>query len=92
VGWLRARGHVQRKEFAAARRILTAVIDADPQAPGPRILLSQALLQEGRDWAAAEKALLAVLDVDADNADARHNLQLLRRQRSRSAPVVVAEQ
>jgi glycosyltransferase involved in cell wall biosynthesis len=85
VGWLRARGQVQRKEFGAARRTLTEVIAQDPQALGPRILLSQALLQEGRDWVAAEKALLDVLELDAANKDAQHNLQLLKRQRSRPA-------
>ena len=46
-------------------------------------MLSQALLQEGRDWPAAEKALVAILDLDPDNKDARHNLKLLKRQRTR---------
>jgi tetratricopeptide (TPR) repeat protein len=84
AGWLRARAQVQRKEFAAARKTLAPVIEQDPQAIGPRVLLSQALLQEGRDWSAAEKALLDVLELDADNKDARHNLKILKRQQSRS--------
>jgi tetratricopeptide (TPR) repeat protein len=85
VGWLRARGHVQRKEFTAARKTLAAVITIDPQAVGPRLLLSHALLQEGRDWPAAEQALLDVLALDTNNPDAQHNLQTLRRQRSRAS-------
>jgi cytochrome c-type biogenesis protein CcmH/NrfG len=89
VGWLRARGHVQRGEFAAAAALLDRVIQQDPQAIGPRVLLSQALLQEGRDWQAAEQALLDVLQLDPDNKDAQHNLTLLRR-RSQPAPAVTS--
>jgi hypothetical protein len=63
-----------------SKRILIA---QDPKALGPRILLSQALLREGRDWPAAEKALREVLDLDADNKDARHNLDLLQRRQPR---------
>jgi hypothetical protein len=85
VGWFRARGQVQRKEYTAARKTLASVVAQDPEALGPRVLLSQALLQEGHDWPAAEKALLDVLALDADNKDAQHNLQLLRKQRSRAA-------
>jgi glycosyltransferase involved in cell wall biosynthesis len=91
VGWLRARGQLQRKEFAAARNTLSGLIEQDPQALGPRVLLSQALLQEGRDWQAAEKALLDVLALDDKNQDAQHNLQILRRQkRSALAPASVS--
>ncbi len=35
VGWLRARGQMQRKEYATARRTLAEVIARDPQAIGP---------------------------------------------------------
>jgi hypothetical protein len=79
---------MQRREYASARRTLAGVITQDPRALGPRVLLSQALLQEGRDWAAAEQALLDVLELDAENKDAQHNLQLLRRQRTRPAPAL----
>ncbi len=80
---------MQRKEYAAARRTLADVIARDPQAIGPRVLLSQALLQEGRDWPAAEQALLDVLALDDKNEEAQHNLQILRRQK-RSAPALTA--
>ncbi len=77
IGWLRARGQVHRKEFTAARKTLAEVIARDPKAIGPRVLLSQAILQEGQDWSAAEKALLDVLEIDPGNKEASHNLQIL---------------
>jgi hypothetical protein len=79
VGWLRARGQVQRREFNAARDTLEAVIGLDTKAVGPRVLLSHALLQMGKDWPAAEKSLRDVLELDPDNREARHNLQVLLR-------------
>ena len=82
VGWLRAQAQVQRKSTPRAQNP-GGGHRPGPQAVGPRVLLSQALLQEGRDWAAAEKALLDVLELDAENKDARHNLQILRKQRGR---------
>jgi tetratricopeptide (TPR) repeat protein len=80
LGWLRARGQVLRKDFAAARRTLEEVNTLDPLAMGPRVLLSQALLQEGRDWIAAEQALCDVLGLDPQHAESRHNLALLLQQ------------
>jgi hypothetical protein len=85
LGWLRARGQAQRKEWAAARRTLAQVIPLDPEALGPRVLLSQVLLQEGRDWAAAEQACQAVLELDPGHGETRHNLELLRRRLGRQA-------
>src|SRR5207237_9385661 len=78
IGWLRARGQVQRKEFPSARRTLEHVI-ANGKALGPRVLLSQILFQEGRDWAAAEGALRDVLTVDRTHAETKHNLTVLLR-------------
>jgi tetratricopeptide (TPR) repeat protein len=79
---LRARGHLARQEFAAARRLVEEAIARAPEAAYPRQLLSQVLLQEGRDWIAAEKALRAVLACDPQNAEARNNLGILLRQLS----------
>jgi tetratricopeptide (TPR) repeat protein len=91
VGWLRARGQVQRREVAAARRTLEGVIGRDPTALGPRVLLSQVLLQEGRDWAAAERALQDVLEMDPNHAESRHNLRVLLRRLGRDAIVPRAD-
>jgi hypothetical protein len=41
------------------------------------------LLQEGRDWAAAERALRDVLDIDPNHAETRHNLTVLQRRLGR---------
>ena len=84
IGWLRARAHLQRKEFALARKVLAQVIPLDPMAIGPRVLLAQALLSEDKDCYAAEKALLEVLEMDGENKDAKHNLELLRQRHGRA--------
>jgi hypothetical protein len=59
--------------------ILDEAIAAHPQVVGFHVLLSQVLLKEGADLEAAEQALLNVLRLSPAHADARHNLQVLRR-------------
>jgi tetratricopeptide (TPR) repeat protein len=77
---LRARAHMARKEYAAARRLLEATIARVPLALPPRIILGLALLQEGQDRPAAEKALRDVLSLASDHVETRHNLAVLLRQ------------
>jgi tetratricopeptide (TPR) repeat protein len=78
---LRARLHLERQEYGAARQLLEGWIAREPHAPQPRRLLSYVLLQQGTDRAAAEKALRALLALAPADAEARHNLAvLLRRQ------------
>ncbi|HEY7309547.1 MAG TPA: glycosyltransferase [Gemmataceae bacterium] len=79
---LRARVHLVRREFGEARALLKAAIERSPQALGPRIVLSHALLQEDRDPQAAEQALRDVLALAPDNAETRHNLDLLLHRRA----------
>jgi Tfp pilus assembly protein PilF len=43
------------------------------------------LLQEGRDWEAAEQALRAVLKIDPNHAETQHNLALLLRRLGRQS-------
>ena len=77
---LRARGHMARREFPEARRVLEEAIG---RTPGEVLLwgvLSQALLQEGRDWPAAERALRKVMELDPGNVEAQVNLAILLRQ------------
>jgi glycosyltransferase involved in cell wall biosynthesis len=78
---VQARGHLDRKEFAAARQILEMAIARAPHALTPRLALSHVLLLEGRDWEALEKALRDVLAIDPNHAEARHNLTVLLKQR-----------
>ena len=73
---------MQRQEFGAARRTLEGVVNADSTAVGPRILLSHALIQEGRDWQAAENVLQDVLKLQPNNQEAHHNLKVLHRQKA----------
>jgi glycosyltransferase involved in cell wall biosynthesis len=87
AGWLRARGQVQRKDYAAARRTLAAVLAQDPGAVGPRVLLSQVQIQEGREWGAAEQSLRDVLAIAPDHAETKHNLTILLRRLGRGAAV-----
>jgi hypothetical protein len=82
---LRARGHLGRREFDAARHVLEAAVARSPGAVWPRVILTHVLLQEGRDWAAAERALRDVLALDPGHAEARQNLDLLLRQQGRAA-------
>ena len=49
------------------------------------MLLSYALLQEGRDLAAAERALRDILVLEPENESARHNLSLLLQRLGRVA-------
>jgi Flp pilus assembly protein TadD len=79
------RGHLARREFAPARQILEAAAAGAPREVRPRQLLSHVLLQEGRDWAAAEQALRDVLEMAPDHAEARHNLEVLRHQQACAA-------
>jgi GT2 family glycosyltransferase/predicted O-methyltransferase YrrM/predicted Zn-dependent protease len=74
---LKARGHLARQEFGAARWTLAEAIEAHPKALLPRVVLTHVLLQEGRDWAAAERALRDVLALDPGHAEARRNLAVL---------------
>jgi tetratricopeptide (TPR) repeat protein len=77
---LRARLRLARKDFVAARQGLDEVIARQPRLPAPRVLLSYILLQEGRDFDAAEHALRDLLAVDPGNAEAAHNLAVILRQ------------
>jgi tetratricopeptide (TPR) repeat protein len=81
---LRARAHLRRQEFAAAKSLLNESLDHAPNAVAPRVLLSQVLLQEGRDWAAAEQVLREVLAIEPRQTEARRNLEILLAQRARA--------
>ena len=74
---LRARRHLALGDYAVARPILEETIGRFPHAIWPRVILSRALLQEGADAAAADRALREVLILDSTNAEAKHNLGLL---------------
>jgi glycosyltransferase involved in cell wall biosynthesis/Tfp pilus assembly protein PilF len=74
---LRLAAFVGRKAYAQACQLLGTAIAANPRWLTPRVALSQVLLQEGRDWDAAQRALNDVLALDPQNAMAHHNLAVL---------------
>jgi tetratricopeptide (TPR) repeat protein len=87
---LRVRAFLVRREFTEARRLLEATLAADPQALPPRVLLTHALLQEGRDPAAAERALRDVLTRAPAEAESWRNLAVLLRQQGRPGEAAAA--
>ncbi len=60
--------------------MLEETIARAPEALWPRVVLSHVLLQEGRDWTAAEQALRDILVLAPDHAEARRNLGILLQQ------------
>jgi glycosyltransferase involved in cell wall biosynthesis/predicted Zn-dependent protease len=87
---LQARGHMARKEFEPARHILQETLARRPRALWPRVILSHALLQEGKDHDAAEESLRDILVLDPAHAEARHNLTLLLNQQNRAGDAFLA--
>lgn len=83
VAVFRARVQLAQKEFATAQALLQQIILAHPTAIWPRVILSHVLLQEGRDWAAAEQTLRSILELDPEHREAQQNLQILVRQHGR---------
>jgi tetratricopeptide (TPR) repeat protein len=80
---LRARMHLDRKEFTPAREILESAIVAHPRAFWPRVILTHVLLQEAKDWPAAEQALRELLALDPEHQEAQRNLEALLRQQGK---------
>ncbi len=78
---LLAQKHLSLQEFAAARQLMEETIVDNPRSLGPRIVLARALLAQGRDREASEKALRDVLALDPNNGEARQNLTRLQQVR-----------
>ena len=60
---------------------ISTTLTTSPKALGPRVVLSQVLLMEGRDLDAAEQTLQDVLLLDPEHKETKHNLEVLRRNR-----------
>jgi tetratricopeptide (TPR) repeat protein len=80
---LRGRGSLARQDFTKARRYLESAAQIEPAALLPRVFLTHALLQEGKDLVAAEEALRSLLVLDPSNAEAWCNLGILLRRQNR---------
>ena len=81
----RARAHLARQEFGAARAVVEAAIANHPHALSARVILADVLLLENRDFVAAERALRVVLEIAPNHAEARKKLHALLRQQGRTA-------
>jgi tetratricopeptide (TPR) repeat protein len=82
---VRARGQLERQEFAQARQCLEEAVACWPGDLRARVLLTHALVREGQDWPALEAALREVLRREPAHAEARHNLEVLLRRLGREA-------
>jgi len=80
---IKARGMLARKEFEKARTVLEPMAAALPGAVYPRVILSHAYLQEGRDLPAAERMLREIVELDPSQAETWRNLAVLLRQQGR---------
>jgi tetratricopeptide (TPR) repeat protein len=87
---LRGRTLLARQEFAAARALIEQTRELYPAALGPRILLTHALLQEGGDEAAAERALRELLACDPHQTESWRNLTIPLRKQGRLADAASA--
>jgi tetratricopeptide (TPR) repeat protein len=87
---LKARGHLARKEFPAARQLLEETIGRHPDATYPRVILTHALLQENTDLAAAERALRDLLERQSNLAESWRNLAVLLRHQRRPVEALAA--
>jgi glycosyltransferase involved in cell wall biosynthesis/Tfp pilus assembly protein PilF len=81
---LTAKAHLARREFPQARHILEEALTRFPREVTLWVVLSHALLQEGKDWQAAEQVLQRVLELEPGNTEAQNNLAALLHQQGRS--------
>lgn len=82
---LRALVWMMRRDFVTARQVLHEAIGRFPQALNLREALAQALLHEGRDWAAAEQALRDILAISPNHPQAQRDLAALQQQLKRQS-------
>jgi tetratricopeptide (TPR) repeat protein/glycosyltransferase involved in cell wall biosynthesis len=80
---LQAQGYLARREWASARRLLEEVVARAPNAVWPWVYLSQALIQEGSEPEAIERALRRVVELDAGQVQSWHNLAVHYRHHGR---------
>ena len=77
---LQAKWFLARKEFESARQLLLQLQADYPSSLQPKVLLSHVYLQEGKDTLTARRLLEEILVDDPENREARHNLEVLKRQ------------
>ena len=85
---LRARVHLARQEYPAAKELLRTGLAQFPDSVYLWQVQSHALLQEDKDPHAAEQALRKLRELQPDNAGARRSLQTLLSRQSASPNVL----
>ncbi len=80
---LKARGYMVRQDLAAARGELEAVRGRFPRSWWPRLLLGDLLIQEGKDWTAAEAVLRKLLAIDPEHAPTKRKLETVMERQAR---------
>jgi tetratricopeptide (TPR) repeat protein len=80
---LDARWRIAQKDFAGAAARLEAAIREHPDSVSLRITLSHVRLGDGSPPEVLEAAFRSILELDPNNAQARHNLQVLMRNTGR---------
>jgi tetratricopeptide (TPR) repeat protein len=88
---MRARRHLAWKEYGKALQLLRGTKERYPAALWPRVVHSHVLLQEGKDWVAAEQALREILELEPGHSEARQNLIVLLRQQGRMEEALAQE-
>jgi len=78
-----ALGLAERGEFERAKQELRQAIEAYPGAIGPRTALMQVIIKAGADPVELDPAIQAVHEIDPQNAQARHNREVLMRNTGR---------
>ena len=86
---LRARVHLARQEYPAAKELLRTGLAQFPDSVYLWQVQSHALLQEDKDPHAAEQALRKLIELQPDNAGARRSLQTLLSRQSASPNVLL---
>ena len=75
------RAKIERQDFTEARGHFESAIEHFPHSIPLHVLYTHAILKEGTDERAAEKALLEVLNLVPDHAESKNNLAILRARR-----------
>jgi len=86
---LRARAHLARRDFNAARQLLEDTIRQAPHVLTPQVILSHVLLQAG-DENAAEPLLRRIVELDPSQGESWRNLAVLYRRTGRMPQAIAA--
>ncbi|MBL8824204.1 MAG: glycosyltransferase [Planctomycetia bacterium] len=82
---LRGRLELQLGKYQEAMNRLMPIAEKFPKLLAAQVLLSYAVLKAGNDMPLAERVLQRILELDPNNAEAKHNLIVLKKKTGDSA-------